>query len=287
MKKIALLLTLLAFPAFANWWHRSNPGDPTKTGLAITSAGSSNCPGTGCVVLDTADANTVYVSITGTYAATLEFFGSNDGFATTKPIYLFPYNVSTNAVAGPAVQTLVANATGDWVGPTMGFRQIAVYASAFTSQASLAIRLDGDTSSQFDVSWTAGFNGVPTLPRTCDKTVAFTTQSTTAIVKQIAEVAGQNIYICGWILSASTASAGTSITWYSGSGANCGSGSAAAIGGPIITTTPTAAPATPNSSYGPGQPFQMTIAAGDALCTKQNSISNATTLSGTIFYTQN
>lgn len=133
-----------------------------------------------------------------------------------------------------------------------------------------------------------GFNGVAYAPRYCDKSIAFTTQGTTSIVKQIAEVANQHIYVCGWILSASTATAGTSLTFYSGSGANCGTGSNAAIGGPIIGTTPTAAPATPNSIYGPGNPaLRFTLAAGDALCTKQGATTNATTLSGTIFYTQN
>lgn len=133
-----------------------------------------------------------------------------------------------------------------------------------------------------------GFNGVQQAARFCDKSIAFTTQGTTSIVKQIAEVASQHIYVCGWILHASTATAGTSLTWYSGTGANCGTGSNAAIGGPIIGTTPTSAPATPNSSYGPSPvPLRMTLAAGDALCTKQGATTNATTLSGTIFYTQN
>lgn len=158
-----------------------------------------------------------------------------------------------------------------------------------TAQDVNLIKINGTAVSSTNPLPAGGVTGDGVVaPRFCEKTIAFTTQSTTSIVKQINEVALQHIYICGWILHASTATTGTSLTWYSGSGANCGGGSNAAIGGPIIGTTPTSAPATPNSVYGPtGTALRMTLAAGDALCTKQASVSNATTLSGTIFYTQN
>jgi hypothetical protein len=132
-----------------------------------------------------------------------------------------------------------------------------------------------------------GFNGVASVPRYCDKTIAFTTLGTTATVQQIPLVASQQIYICGWQLFASTATTGVDLTWKEGTGTNCATGSGATIGGKFITT-PTAATTTPNSTFGPSGPaVRMTITAGEALCITQSSATNSTTLAGTIFYTQN
>lgn len=131
-----------------------------------------------------------------------------------------------------------------------------------------------------------GFNGAPTIPRYCDRSITFTTLSTTARVQQIAAVAGQNIYICGWQLFGSTATTGIDLTWTEGTGSNCATGTAT-IGGKFLTT-PTAVTTTPNSVWGPtGVAHRMTITTSDALCITQSATTNSTLLAGTIFYTQN
>lgn len=213
----------------------------------------------------------------GTYVAPISGFGAvcaNFSTPTSGTVVVF-VTLSTAPLSYAFAQSLAT---------TAGVLDVALT----NSSGVLAVQSVGGAinNAAVQVGWD-GFNKTLVMPRICDKTIAFTTQGTTSVVKQIAEVATQNIFVCGWILSASTATTGTSLTWYSGSGANCASGSNAAVGGPIIPTTPTSAPATPNVMYGPGTAFQMTLAAGDALCTKQASTTNSTTLSGTIFYTQN
>jgi hypothetical protein len=130
-----------------------------------------------------------------------------------------------------------------------------------------------------------GFNGASSPPAICDKQVAVSTLGTTAIVQQIAAVGSQKIYICGWQIGASTATAGTALSWVEGTGSNCGTGTAA-VGGTILTT-PTTAPTVPNALFGPFNPgFAFTATAGDALCLKQASATNSTALFGTVYYTQ-
>lgn len=131
----------------------------------------------------------------------------------------------------------------------------------------------------------AGFAGAPTAPRFCDKTANVTTLGATATVQQIAGVGSQNIYICGMVLNASTATAGTTIALSEGTGANCATGTATV--GNLFAATPTAAPTAPNLVLAPGQAVRVTATAGDALCFTQGQAVNATALSGTIFYTQN
>jgi hypothetical protein len=130
-----------------------------------------------------------------------------------------------------------------------------------------------------------GFNGVLTAPRYCDKTANITTLGTTATVQQIAAVASQNIYICGIILNASTATAGTTLVMVEGTGSNCATG--ASTVGALFAATPTAAPTAPNLVLALGQAARATNTAGDALCFQQGQTANSTALSGTILYTQN
>lgn len=130
-----------------------------------------------------------------------------------------------------------------------------------------------------------GFNGVMNAPRFCDKVANVTTLGTSATIQQIAGVASQNIWICGMVLNASTATAATTLTMSEGTGSNCGTGTATI--GALFGATPTAVPTGPNLVMAPGQAVRVTATAGDAFCFTQGQTTNATTLSGSIFYTQN
>lgn len=132
-----------------------------------------------------------------------------------------------------------------------------------------------------------GFNASNFAPRYCDKIIAVTTLSTSLTVQQIAGVANQKVYICGYYIIASTATTAVTLKWSEGTGGACGTGTANVT--PAIFTTPTSAPTTANFTLGPwgngAIPWMAT--AGDGLCITQSSGTNATTLSGVIFYTQN
>ena len=287
---LAAAAALLCVPATA-WAARATPYSITASATACTDATAV------LITLPTnSNISSLGLSVQNSFSATLQFRVSTDGAQFVAPEAM---------PLGGGASVSSTTAAGQWTFSGANVYQVCVYASTYASGTpAILIDLgvaespvgpiegplaDGASAAGHNPLFDGlGFNKTVLAPRYCDKSIAFTTQSTTSIVKQIAEVAGQHIYVCGWILHASTATTGTSLTWYSGSGASCGSGSNAAVGGPIIATTPTAAPATPNSSFGPSNPaLRLTLAAGDALCTKQASTSNATTLSGTIFYTQN
>jgi hypothetical protein len=127
----------------------------------------------------------------------------------------------------------------------------------------------------------------PFAPRYCDKIATVTTLSTTVTVQQIAAVANQKIYICGYYILASTATTAVTLKWTEGTGSNCVTGLANVT--PAIFTTPTSAPTVANFTLGPfgGTAMPWMVTAGDALCITQSSGTNATTLSGVILYTQN
>lgn len=215
------------------------------------------------------------VSITGTWTGTITFQVSIDGSQFT--------NATGGAVpfgGGTAVNSTTAN--GQWRIDATNVYQLCMYGSAaITGTAHIVI-----DQSQRQAAGTdgVGFNGTATAPRYCDKQAAFTTLGTTATVQQIAGVAGQNIWICGYTGVASTATAGTLLSWKEGTGSNCGTGTAA-IGGSLFTT-PTAAPTSPNLVLAPASPaVKMTASTGDSICLSQASTTNSTTLSGLVFYT--
>src|SRR5256885_12157508 len=86
----SVLLALLSTPTWAQYAHRSNPGDPAKAGSATTSAGAANCPGAGCAVINAQSVESVQIAIAGTWSATLAFLGSNDGWLTTIQLLAYP-----------------------------------------------------------------------------------------------------------------------------------------------------------------------------------------------------
>lgn len=133
----------------------------------------------------------------------------------------------------------------------------------------------------------AGFNGTTLTGRfNCDKVAAVPNLGTTATVQAIAGVAGQNIYVCGIVMLASTAGGTTTISFTEGTGSNCATG-AASVGSAFLNTSTTAASGSANVSWSQAVPSRYTATAGDALCVTQGQAVNATVSSGLIFYTQN
>lgn len=148
MRILALLAALLlAAPAEAQFNHRSNPGTPGATASTITTVGTVLCPGTGCVTVKAEGADTVYVSITGTWNQTLGFFCTNTAWATKIAVQLFPYSPTT-AVMTAGVLTTTAN--GDFQGSVAGWRECGVVSTVFTSGAAV-VNLDASPNSSFEI----------------------------------------------------------------------------------------------------------------------------------------
>lgn len=141
MKRLALLFLVLATPVAAQQYaHARNPGTFGGTPRAVTSAGSGHCPGTGCVLLKTEGRSSLLVQIGGTYAATLAFYCTNDETNFTN-VNGYPV---TGGGLGSAALNAGANGTGTWWVPTLAFAECGVYASAFSSNTSMAVNLDAD-----------------------------------------------------------------------------------------------------------------------------------------------
>lgn len=226
MRIIALLATLLlALPTQAQFGHRSNPGDPKTAGQAITTAGASNCPGTGCVTIQANGVASVFITISGTWVApALSFMGSNDNWVTTKPLQAFPYSASFANVGTPVNST---SANGDWVLLTGGFREVGVFATTFTSNTSMVIRIDADSATP-PIIQTVGLDpclstGVSKLSVPINITTAVTTQL-------VALAAGQSIYVCGYSISTTGATTTTTAQLEYGTGALCGTGTTVLTG---------------------------------------------------------
>lgn len=144
--KYLLIVLFLATPAYGEYAHRSNPGDPTKTGSAITA--TTPCPGAGCLTVNAEGADTLFITIAGTWNATLNFVGSNDRWATNKALLAYPYNTSTGVITTGVTST---TANGDWQVASNGFREVGILATVFTSNASMTVRIDADPSSMMEV----------------------------------------------------------------------------------------------------------------------------------------
>jgi hypothetical protein len=157
MKNIIFALALLfALPASAQFGHRNTPswsnlGDTVKTPATITATGAlATCPGIGCVTVTTWGASTVFATLSGTWAGTMQFSCSNDNWATVKPMAAYSL---INGVIGGTGQ-ISATANGDFAFPTVGFSQCGVYANPYTS-GTVSVRLDADPSAFFSASQTA------------------------------------------------------------------------------------------------------------------------------------
>jgi hypothetical protein len=203
-------------------------------------------------------------------------------------------NVSTGAGAGGAgiPRVTISNDSSLAANQSVNMAQVAgtnaVTGGLAGSQGVGGLAANGAAVSGNPV-YTAGlgFNGVANAPRYCDKIAAVTTLSTTVTVQQIAGVANQKIYICGYYILASTATTAVTLKWTEGTGGACGTGTANVT--PAIFTTPTSAPTVANFTLGPfgGTAMPWMSTAGDGLCITQSSGTNATTLSGVMLYTQN
>lgn len=276
MKALLAALCLFSLPTYAQYAHRANPGSASAAPATITALNGSVC-------LNTESTDVMFISVTGTWAATLSFTGSNDQGTTSKTLMVFPYN----AAGGLAASVASTTANGDFMGSTNSFRLVCVTATAFTS-GTANIRIDSDPGPFITTQVGLGFNGQNQIPRYCDKVTRVNTTIAAAAsnIQIIPAVAGQFVYVCGYQLGVSTATTGTALTWVEGGGANCASGTATLFN-PLITT-PTTAPTTPNLVYGPINPApQFTGTVNDALCLSQASTTNTTTVTGWVSWTQN
>lgn len=210
--KTFLAFLLCTLPAYAQYAHTSNPGTPGATGPAITSAGSGNCPGTGCVLVNTEGRPAYVAKIAGTYVGTLAFECTNDNGANLMPVYGYPL---IGGQIGQATLNAGANATGSWWVPTLGYRQCGLYASAFTSNASMALNLDADPAT-IDA---ALFQNAPKV--NCILTTSGTTSTVTSCAAPGANLRYYvtNASVYGGVATGATAAA----TIQSGTGGSCGS----------------------------------------------------------------
>lgn len=144
MKALLAALCLFSLPTYAQYTHRSNPGVAGGTAASLTAVGPTN-PNRIC--LNTGGTNSIFVTLSGTWVATATFAGTND-FVNFKAMLLAPYNPAT-AETGAPVTTTTAN--GDFSGSTLGFANVCVYLTAFTSGAAV-VNMDADPSIVYSIS---------------------------------------------------------------------------------------------------------------------------------------
>lgn len=272
MKKILLALLLLASQAQAQYAHRSNPGDPARAGAGLTTTGATQCPGTGCVVLGTQSTTTLTAVISGTWVATLQFSCSNDMWVTVTSIAADTF--SGGSMSGAPATTTAVN--GTFIMPTFGFRECGVYATAFTSNTSMSVRLDADPAPAVPIGATGNaalqVQVVPTTNASGAVSNASFVVNTAANVKASAgSVYGYNV--------ASAAAAVCWLQFYNTAGApTCGTA--------VVLAVPLAV--TPGISFQPVGPIAIgNFAAGIGICvstTPSGSTTCASAASGTVFF---
>src|SRR5229473_3228551 len=222
MKKILLAL-LLALPVQAQYAHRSNPGRLELAGGAVTSAGAANCPGTGCLTINTQSTATMIALITGTWSQTLQFSCSNDGWVTVVPISAD--TLTNGAMTGAPSTTTTAN--GTFIMPTYGFRECGVYATAFTSNTSQAIRLDSDPAS---ILVAQDFGKDPCQSSAVPKSSVSISLAAAATTQLVAISGTQIVYVCNYSISTTGVTTATTVQFEYGTGALCATGLTALTG---------------------------------------------------------
>jgi hypothetical protein len=207
----------------------------------------------------------VSIQVTGFGSATLQLEFSPDNGTTC---YTLPTtNVNTGA---NGITSITANAY--LVAPNFAFTHIIVRASAYTSGTiAVAIRA-------FAVPNLLTVNSLALTADPCgNPNIVKSVIAVTATGQQVALVAGQNIYVCGF--AASMGGTGPTAQFQIGTGANCGTGTA--------STSGALAPA-PNGTmlvlgYG-GTYISKTASAGQAWCVTLAGTSP--TIAGTMSYVQ-
>lgn len=267
---------------------------PNKTVTADISA-SVTCSATSGVKVQTEGMGTVGLEISGTFTATLAFKYSMDG-ATFNSM---PSTDAAQSVNG-SNSANSATAAGRWTIPVAGYRAICIDTSSFTSgTATIVMTTTGAPPHSilargYVAEGTArggnpvpiagkGFNAQTWEFRPCDKVLQVNASGGTT-VEIIAAVASQKIYVCGYQLLWSVATAAAQASFVEGTGTNCATGQTTVL---ATISAPTAAPTNPNVTLGPVQPsVPFTLTAGDALCVKVAGANNLT-VTGWLSYTQN
>ena len=126
MIKYLILALLLASPVRAQYAHRGVPSSAADPAINITTAGASNCPGSGCAEVDASGGGTAFVKVTVT-SGTYGFKCSNDAWATTIAVNAYAYDTSTGIVTMTPVTT--TSATGSWIIPLTACRRFGVYST--------------------------------------------------------------------------------------------------------------------------------------------------------------
>lgn len=187
MRKLLVLFVLLSSLAASaqSVLHRSYPGTPDKAPVTpISTVGAGNCPGTGCAYIRVENVATMFVSLTGTWVGTMQFSCSNDQWVTVKPVVAHAFTAGAVGTVGQTTTTT----NGDFIFPTLGFRECGIYASTYTSGAP-TLRLDADASTYFGTTGAAVSNVTP-VPSTAGGASLFTNGAVTTVV-QVKATAGQ------------------------------------------------------------------------------------------------
>lgn len=239
---------------------------PSASGT-ITASGSTCATTNACIGLHAASGvNTATITISGTYVATLQFEGSNDGI-----------NFVSLSGGSLAISTASVNVVGTWTVNIAGLTDLRVRASAYTS-GTATVTLN--TSTAIPNLGSSTQQGDPCQNPSITKQSAFA-NITTATTTQLIAVSGiTSIYVCGyWLDIASTTTASTALLEY-GTGGTCGTGTT------VLTATMTNGTlADTFKLYGGAGQSVHKVPAGQALCVV-TTVGSTPTTGITVTYVQ-
>lgn len=206
----------------------------------------------------------VSIQVTGFGSATLQLEFSPDNGTTC---YTLP---TTNIVTGASGITSIA-ANAYLLAPNFAFTHIIVRASAYTS-GTIAVAIRAFSVPNLLTVSSSALTADPCA----NPNIVKTSVAVTATGQQVALVAGQNIYVCGF--SATFGGTNPTYTFQIGTGANCGTGTASTSGAyaPVINVL--------QSMGFAGTYISKTASAGQAWCITLAGTSP--TVAGTLLYVQ-
>jgi len=269
MKRLLVALLLLSLPLQAqSILHRSNPGTNDKPVQTLTNLLPGTCNGLGCLTVRTENVSTIFVSIAANGGCpgancTIQFACSNDGWVTVKPVIAHVFTNGAVSTTAAAVTTILP---GDFIFPTLGFRDCGVLVSTYVS-GSASVRIDADGSTYFSTTGAAVSN--VTFPTTLldpclNNSVAKSSRPiniSTATTSTLVALSGATaVYVCGFTLASTGATTATTALLEYGTGANCATGTAVLTGAFGQSLSTSAVVVTANGAT------QMTAPAGNGLC---------------------